>query len=126
MTRSNLTVRKQGEHDMSIDRTTLNFLETLNRDPGMQKRMNAALAGAADPLQAAVAFAIGEGFAVTAESLDAAKKALDSNALSDSELESVAGGFNPQPEPPARTTSQQVTPPDYKQLSQLSNNVLRW
>jgi predicted ribosomally synthesized peptide with nif11-like leader len=110
---------------MSIDRTTLNFLETLNRDRAMQDRMASALDGADDALQAAVAFANGEGFAVTAESLDAAKQALNESArLDESELEKVAGGFNPQPEPPARTSPTNSSLPTFD--PKVSNDLLRW
>jgi len=103
---------------------TRSFLETLNRDSAMQERMNAVMDGAADPRAAAVAFAVAEGFEVTAKSLDAAKQTLEAEGLSDTELEDVAGGFNPQPEPPALTkpTDTTLTPLDPR----ISNSLFRW
>lgn len=109
---------------MDIDEKTRSFLEALNRDSVMRERMKAAMDGAADPRAAAVAFAVAEGFAVTPESLEAAKQTLEASAaLSDIELEEVAGGFNPQPEPPARTspTDTTLTPLDPR----ISSNLLR-
>jgi hypothetical protein len=88
---------------MSIDRITLDFLEALNQDPAMQEALDTAVEGAADPVRCAVEFARSQGFAVNAEALTAAKQVLDA-ALDDTALDAVAGGFNPQPDPPGRTS----------------------
>ncbi|MCP5149147.1 MAG: Nif11-like leader peptide family natural product precursor [Ectothiorhodospiraceae bacterium] len=86
---------------MSIDRGTLGFLEALHRDPALLADLDAAIERADDPRQATIEFASRNGFDATADGLDAAKAAVAAAAeLSDEELETVAGGFNPQPEPP--------------------------
>ena len=105
--------------------TAVEFLEKLKIDDAMQKRMEAAMDDAANPLHAAVAFAIAEGFFVTADSLDAARENLGMNGmLSDSEMELVSAGFDPQPEPPGRTSPSSKTTPQYD--PSLSNKLLRW
>jgi len=89
---------------MSIDKATLSFLETLNQDAPMRSELEAALAGAASPMDQVFDFARAKGFAVDRQGLEAAHRILTSNAeLGDTDLEKVAGGFNPQPDPPGRT-----------------------
>lgn len=86
---------------MSIDSKTLSFLEALNRDVTMQEDLGRALAGATNRLDATVAFAADRGFQASAAGLDEARRAfVRSTELGDAELDAVAGGFNPQPEPP--------------------------
>ena len=89
---------------MSIDKATLSFLETLNRDAPMRSELQAELAGAASPMDKVFDFARKKGFAVDRQGLEAAHQALTANSeLGDADLAKVAGGFNPQPDPPGRT-----------------------
>ena len=108
---------------MTIDRATLSFLETLNQHAAMQEELENALARAEDPLQTVIAFASDKGFEVTAQGLNAAKSALAAaSGLSDGELDAVAGGFNPQPEPPERTS-----PGDVESfLHRFNRRLIRW
>jgi hypothetical protein len=88
---------------MSIDKATLSFLETLNQ-AALRCELQGALAGAATPMDTVFDFARSKGFAVDRQGLEAAHRVLTTPPeLGDSELEKVAGGFNPQPEPPGRT-----------------------
>jgi len=102
--------------------SALRFMEKVSSDPEMQKRMQAVVDNAVNPLHAAVAFAIGEGFPVTAESLDAAREQL-TGGLSDRELELVSAGFDPQPEPPGKSNISK-TAPVYN--PNLSSKLFRW
>lgn len=91
---------------MTVDTTTLGFLDKLNTDAEMQADLQTALEGAADRTGAIVAWATSRGFAINREGLDEVRRLLaagtdELGALDESELEEVAGGFNPQPEPPA-------------------------
>ena len=91
---------------MSVDATTLGFLEKLNTDAEMQADLGATLQGAEDRTATIVSWAISRGYSIDREGLDEALKVLaaairNTDQLDDSELEAVAGGFNPQPEPPA-------------------------
>jgi len=100
----------------------IRFMEKLSNDPDMQKRMEVVLENATNPLHAAVAFAIGEGFPVTAESLNAAREKM-TGGLSDKDLELVSAGFDPQPEPPGKASiskSGQFYDPN------LSSKLFRW
>lgn len=108
---------------MSIDRATLSFLETLNRDTSMQQDLDTALEGAADPFAALMQFARARGFEVTSGGLNAAKEALSAaSEMSEADLGAVSGGFNPQPEPPAR-----ISPGDIASLAgRFNRKLLRW
>ena len=91
---------------MSIDPTTLRFFETLNADASMQKELEAALEGTKDRNATIVEWAAARGYKFSRSSLESAQGMLaaalhDQGALEDSELEAVAGGLNPQPEPPS-------------------------
>ena len=89
---------------MSIDKATVSFLETLNRDAAMRSELEAAIAGVATPMDKVCDFARSKGFAVDRQGLEAAHRILTSNAeIGDGDLDKVAGGFNPQPDPPGRT-----------------------
>jgi predicted ribosomally synthesized peptide with nif11-like leader len=93
-----------------IDDGTIAFLEKANEDTALQAEIEAAVNGATDKTGAVVALAASKGFTIDREGFDEARRALaraatESGALSERELEGVAGGFNPQPEPPARVTS---------------------
>ena len=92
---------------MNIDTGSIQFLEKLNQDASLQSELEAALAAAEDKTGAVVAFAASKGFAVDRDGFDAARAALagatqGSGALDDSQLDEVAGGFSPKPEPPGR------------------------
>lgn len=92
---------------MSIDIGTVEFLEKLNQDMALQEELRAALDGVEDKTGAVMALAATKGFEIDREGFDAARVALSeavrsSAPLEDSALEAVAGGFNPQPDPPGR------------------------
>lgn len=94
---------------MNIDTGTIEFLEKLNEDSSLQSELEAALAGADDKTGAVIALAASKGIEVNRGGFDTARAALigataDSGAMNETELASVAGGFNPQPEPPARVS----------------------
>lgn len=67
------------------------FMDKIEGDPAFAARLDQALDAHDDRRQALIDFASAEGFALPP---------LDGDALGDAELEQVAGGFNPQPEPP--------------------------
>ena len=95
---------------MIIDKGTLGFLETLNRDSSMRGELAGALTGAGNPMDRVFEFATSKGFAVDRKGLEAAHRILMENSeLGDSELDKVAGGFNPQPDPPGRTALADIT-----------------
>jgi predicted ribosomally synthesized peptide with nif11-like leader len=94
---------------MAIDSGTIAFLERLNEDDSVRSELAAALAGAQDKTGAAVAFAGSKGFKIDRTGFDEARAALIGavkarEALSDKDLNAVAGGFNPQPDPPGRVS----------------------
>jgi predicted ribosomally synthesized peptide with nif11-like leader len=93
----------EGDAIMSIDRSTLDFLETLNQDTAMQEALDNAIDEGSDALRSAVEFARSRGFEVNSDGLSEAKRLLESE-MNDADLDGIAGGFNPQPEPPARTS----------------------
>ncbi len=80
---------------MSIE-TAEGFIKKLNTDTAMQQKLQRL--GNVDS-DAMVRFAAGEGFTFTASDLSQSLKAY-AEELDESSLEHVAGGFNPQPEPP--------------------------
>lgn len=82
---------------MSIDGDTLRFLERLDREPEMRAALEAALAGADDPLAEVVEFASAQGFSVDGPSPAAVREAIvaDEGRFEDSQLEGVAGGIEP-------------------------------
>lgn len=96
---------------MSINRETLNFLEALDQDAGMQADLEAALAHHRPPIPTIVTFAAEAGFKIDAADIEAVRQLLDTAAnaddveLDEAGLDAIAGGFNPQPEPPARISS---------------------
>jgi hypothetical protein len=67
------------------------FMDRIEGDPTFAARVDEALGARDDKRQALIDFASAEGFALPS---------LGRDALGDDELEQVAGGFNPQPEPP--------------------------
>ena len=102
---------------MTLDSATLGFLERLNSDARMQTELQAVLEGVEDRTGTIVAWATSRGFALDRRGFEEAKKILafalkDPGTLTERDLDSVAGGFNPQPEPPARwsTFTQQMQP----------------
>jgi hypothetical protein len=74
--------------------------QKLSRDPAAWSRVQSELAQAKDPRARLIELAKEHGMTVEAKALDQAVLAA-SRELNESELESVAGGFNPQPDPPA-------------------------
>jgi predicted ribosomally synthesized peptide with nif11-like leader len=92
---------------MSIDLGTIEFLERLNGDTSLHAALERTLTAAKDKTGAVVAFAASHGFAIDRDGFDEARAALagaleSTGTLDDSQLEAVAGGFNPQPDPPGR------------------------
>jgi len=90
---------------MQVDATTLGFLEKLNADASLQAELQAALEGTTDRTAAILTVAASKGYAIDRKSFEMARTMLaaavrDSGTLDESELEAVAGGLNPQPEPP--------------------------
>jgi hypothetical protein len=106
---------------MTVDSATLSFLEKLDQDASMQSELEGALEGAQDKTGVVIALAAKKGYRIDRVSLDAARAALKgasrgSGAMDERELEAVAGGFNPQPEPPALTGMVQRIRPATKSL----------
>ena len=95
---------------MTIDAGSIEFLEKLNEDVSLQSELASVLEGAQDKTGAVVSFAASKGIQVDRDGFDAARATIagaleGSEALGEAELESVAGGFNPQPEPPAKLSA---------------------
>ncbi len=77
------------------------FLEALDRNEGLRREWQSAMGAAVQ--DAMLRFAARHGHTLTQEDLSAALEERE-HALSDADLERVAGGLNPQPEPPAINT----------------------
>ena len=77
------------------------FLERMATDVNYRNTMRAELGPSPAPSEV-TSLAFREGYSFTEEELTAGLAAVKGAELSDAELESVTGGFNPQPEPPAR------------------------
>jgi hypothetical protein len=88
---------------MSLDDVT-RFLDDLVSEPSIEAAMDAAARDEGDVAAVAVALGKKNGLQFTEEEfvriVDAARRQHDGD-LDDEALEDVAGGFNPQPTPPA-------------------------
>jgi hypothetical protein len=73
--------------------------QKLSRDPAVWARVQTELAQARDPKARLIELAREQGMTVDASALDQAVAAAGGE-LNENQLESVAGGFNPQPDPP--------------------------
>ena len=83
------------------------FVQEVSTDRALERRCDAALAGGTDKQAALIAFAASEGYTFDREELAAIVATRSS--LSEGALDKVAGGFNPQPEPPGRFALSQST-----------------
>ena len=73
--------------------------QKLSKDPAVWARVQTELAQAKDPKARLIELAREQGMSVDASALDRAVLAAGGE-LNENQLESVAGGFNPQPDPP--------------------------
>ena len=73
--------------------------QKLSKDPVLWARVQSDLARAKDPKARLIELAREQGITLDASSVDQAVAAA-TRELDEKELESVAGGFNPQPDPP--------------------------
>ncbi len=78
--------------------------QKLSKDPAVWSRVQSELAQAKDPKARLIELAREQGMTLDVDSVDKAVAAA-SRELNENELESVAGGFNPQPDPPGRIAS---------------------
>ena len=74
------------------------FLATLAANANLRAELDAHIHGAADKVDAFVAFAVRKGHQFAAADLAAALAA--QAEMSEEQLDRIAGGFNPQPDPP--------------------------
>jgi hypothetical protein len=73
--------------------------QKLSRDPAVWARVQTELAQAKDPKARLIELASEQGMTIDTSTLDRAVAAAGGE-LNENQLESVAGGFNPQPDPP--------------------------
>jgi hypothetical protein len=72
--------------------------QKLSQDPAVWSRVQSELAQAKDPKARLIELAREQGMTIDVSAVDRAVAA--AGELNENELESVAGGFNPQPDPP--------------------------
>jgi len=73
--------------------------QKLSKDPAVWARVQTELAQAKDPKARLIELAREQGMTIDTSALDRAVAAAGGE-LNENQLESVAGGFNPQPDPP--------------------------
>jgi hypothetical protein len=73
--------------------------QKLSQDPATWSRVQSELAQAKDPKARLIELAREQGMTIDASAVDRAVAAARGE-LNENELEAVAGGFNPQPDPP--------------------------
>jgi hypothetical protein len=83
-------------------------VQSLSKDPAVWTRVQSELSTAHNPSARLVELAREYGIDLDVQEIERAVRAR-SQELSEGELDSVSGGFNPQPDPPGVTSYQEQT-----------------